>query len=135
MNRKGPLPTGFFFGWILLGLLLIVSRVDFIAFVLFLEAVGVREYCCMTVESRSEALYFARSRRVTRVSCATSPRPSGLVALDLGPKPPELRCSWRCTQPRVAKATTSVAVVGKKSSIPRAAAIWHRMIHAAGGRG
>ena len=38
------------FDWILLVLLLIVSRVDFIVFVLFLEAVGVREYCCTAVE-------------------------------------------------------------------------------------
>ena len=33
----------------LLVLLLIVSRVDFIVFVLFLEAVGVRKYCCTAV--------------------------------------------------------------------------------------
>ena len=44
-----PFSTGLFFDWILLGLLLIVSRVDFIAFVLFLEAVGVREYCCTAI--------------------------------------------------------------------------------------
>ena len=37
------------FDWIRLVLLLIVSRVDFIVFVLFLEAVGVREYCCTAV--------------------------------------------------------------------------------------
>ena len=36
------------FDWILL-VLLIVSRVDFVVFVLFLEAVGVREYCCTAV--------------------------------------------------------------------------------------
>ena len=45
-SRKRPFSTGLFFDWILLVLLLIVSRVDFIVFVLFLEAVGVREYCC-----------------------------------------------------------------------------------------
>ena len=38
------------FDWILLVFLLIVSRVDFIVFVLFLEAVGVREYCCTAGE-------------------------------------------------------------------------------------
>ena len=43
-SRKRPSSTGLFFDWILLVLLLIVSRVDFIVFVLFLEAVGVREY-------------------------------------------------------------------------------------------
>ena len=39
----------FFSDWILLVHLLIVSRVDLIVFVLFLEAVGVRGYCCMAV--------------------------------------------------------------------------------------
>ena len=53
--------------------------------------------------------------------------------VELGPTPPKLRCSWHCTQPRVAKATKDVAVVGKTSSIPRAAAIRHRMIHGAAG--
>ena len=48
-SRKLPFSTGLFFHWILL-VLLIVSRVDFIVFVLFLEAVGVREYCCMALE-------------------------------------------------------------------------------------
>ena len=38
-----------FFDWIILVPLLIVSRVDFITFVLFLEVVGVREYCCTVV--------------------------------------------------------------------------------------
>ena len=52
--QSGPFSTGLFFDCILLVLLLIVSRVDFIVFVLFLEAVGVREYyyCCMAVENR-----------------------------------------------------------------------------------
>ena len=60
---------------------LIVSRVDFIVFVLFLEAVGVREYCCMALETRLEALCFARSSRATRASRATNLRSSGFVAL------------------------------------------------------
>ena len=42
-SRKRPFSTGLFFDWILLVLLLIASRVDFIGFVVFLEAVGVRE--------------------------------------------------------------------------------------------
>ena len=42
-GRIRPFSTGLFFDWILL-VLLIVNRVDFIIFVLFLEAVGVREY-------------------------------------------------------------------------------------------
>ena len=49
MSRKGLFPTGLPFDWILPGLLLIVSRVDFIVFVFFLEAVGVRGYCCMAL--------------------------------------------------------------------------------------
>ena len=49
-SRKRPFSTGLFFVWILLVLLLIVSRIDFIVFVLFLEAVGVREYCCTAGE-------------------------------------------------------------------------------------
>ena len=35
----------------------------------------------------------------------------------LSRKPPKLR-SWRCTQPRAAKATAGVAVVGQMASIP-----------------
>ena len=49
-SRKRPFSAGPFFDWILLVLLLVVRRVDFIVFVLFLEAVGVREYCCTAVE-------------------------------------------------------------------------------------
>ena len=43
-SRKRPFLTGLFFDWIILVLLLIVSRVNYVVFVLFLEAVGVREY-------------------------------------------------------------------------------------------
>ena len=64
-SRKRPFSTGLFFDWILL-VLLIISRADFIVFVLFLEAVGVTEYCCTAVENRVAALWFARSARVTR---------------------------------------------------------------------
>ena len=52
-------------------------------FVLFLEAVGVRGYCCMALQNRLASLCFARSSRVTRASLATNLRPSGLVALGL----------------------------------------------------
>ena len=83
VSRKRSFSTGLFFDWILLVLLLIVSRVDIRVFVLFLEAVGVSEYCCMAVENRLAALRFAHSPRATRVSRATNPRPSGLVALGL----------------------------------------------------
>ena len=77
-SRERPFSTGLFFDRILLVLLLIISRVDFIVFVLFLEAV---EYCCMALETRLAALCFARSSRATRASRATILRPSGLVAL------------------------------------------------------
>ena len=40
----------------------------------------------------------------------------------LSRQPPKLR-SWRCTQPRAAKATAGVAVVGKMASITRATAV------------
>ena len=96
--ENGPFRLDFF-DWILLAFL-IVTRVDFIFFVLFLEAVGVREYCCTAAwqhKNRLAALCFGRSPRATRASCATNPRPSRLVALDLSQKPPKLRL-WRCTQ-------------------------------------
>ena len=132
-SKKRPFSTGLLFDWILLVLLLIISRVDFIVFVLFLEAVGVREYCCMALENRLAAVCFARSSRSTCASCATNLRPSGLVASGLAEcrqgyvrgvalMPPRLR-SWRCTQPRAAKATAGVAVVGKMASITRATAV------------
>ena len=65
-SRKRPFSTGLYFDWILLVLLLIVSQVFFVVFVLFLEAVGVREYCC-TYSSRNRlaALCFALSPRAT----------------------------------------------------------------------
>ena len=78
-SRKRPFSTGTFLDWILLVLLLIVSRADFIVFVLFLEAVGVREYCCTAVEIGWQlyASAFSASNGST-VSC-----PSKLVALGL----------------------------------------------------
>ena len=65
------------------GPIFIVSRVDFIVFPRFLEAVGVGEHCPMAVESRLAALCFARFSRATHASRATKLRPSGLVALGL----------------------------------------------------
>ena len=94
------------FDWILLVLLLIISRVDFIVFVLFLEAVGVREYCCTAGEIGWQV-------------CASSQRVGGF---GLSRNPPKLR-SWSCTQPRAAKATAGAAVVGSMGSRPRAAAV------------
>ena len=95
-------------------------------FGLFLVAVGVRASCCMAVEYRLAALCFARSSRATHASLATNlPKRGGGIGLSR--KPPKLR-SWRCTQPRAAKAraakaAASVAAVGKMASITRAAAV------------
>ena len=117
-SRKRPFSTGLFFDWILLVLLLIVSRVDFIVFVLFLEAIGVREYCCTAVEIGWQ-LCSSRLLREQRLGEPSSQRVDGF---GLSRKPPKLR-SWSCTQPRAAKATAAAAVVGSMGSRPRAAAV------------
>ena len=78
-SRKRPFPTGLFFYCILLVLLLIVSRVDFIVFVLFLEAVGVRKNCCTAVEIGWQLC----ASRFLREHGSANPRPSELVALGL----------------------------------------------------
>ena len=64
-SRKRPFSTRIFFDWILL-VLLIVSQVDFIVFVLFLEAVGVREYCCCTAVWQSKIGWQLCASRVPR---------------------------------------------------------------------
>ena len=106
-SRKRLFSTGRFFDWILLVLLLIVSRVDSIVFVLFLEAVGVREYCCTAGEIGWQ-LCASRFLRKQRLGEPSSQRVGGF---GLSRKPPKLR-SWSCTQPRAAKATAAAAVVG-----------------------
>ena len=79
--HQRPLSIGLFSDWILLVLLLAryIGRVDFIVFVLCLEAVGVRQYCGMAVENRLALC----ASRVLRCSRSTNPRPSELVALGL----------------------------------------------------
>ena len=116
-SRKRPFSTGLFFDWLLLVLLLIVSRVDFIVFVLFLEAVG-REYCC-TAGGIGWQLCASRCLREQRLDEPSSQRVGGF---GLSRKPRKLR-SWSCTQPRAAKATAGAAVVGSMGSRPRAAAV------------
>ena len=116
-SRKRPFSSGLFFYWDLL-VLLIVSRADFIVFVLFLEAVGVREYCCTAVEIGWQ-LCASRFLREQRLGEPSSQRVGGF---GLSRKPPKLR-SWSCTQPRAAKATAAAAVVGSMGSRPRAAAV------------
>ena len=125
LSQTRPFSTGTFFGGILL-VGLIVNRVDSIDFALFLEVIGVREYCCMAVENRLAAMCIARSPRETRASRAKSfardePSSKRIGDVGLSRKPPKLR-SWRCAQPRVAK-TKGVAVAGKMTSIPQAAAV------------
>ena len=57
-------------------------------------------------------------------ACLARDEPSSkrIGGLGLRRKPAKLR-SWRCTQPRAAKATAGVAVVGNMTSITRAAAV------------
>ena len=83
----------------------------FHSFSLFLEAVGVRKHCYIAVESWLEARCFVRSPRETRESRPTCPRQTEVGGVGLGPKPPKLRW-WRCAQPRAAKATPSISVLG-----------------------
>ena len=116
-NRKRPFSIGLFFDWILLVLLLVVSRVDFIVFALFLEAVGVREYCCTAVEIGWELC----ASRFLREQWLGEPSSQRVGGFGLSRKP-KLR-SWSCTQPRAAKATAVAAVVGSMGSRPRAAAV------------
>ena len=82
VGRKRPFSTGLFSGWVLLGLFLVVSLVNFIVFTLVREADGVNEYCCAAVENRLETLGFMRSPQATGASRVTNPLPSGWVALD-----------------------------------------------------
>ena len=118
-SRKRPFSTEFFFDWILLVLLLIVSRVDFIVFVLFLEAIGVMRYYRCTAVEIGWQLCASRFLREQRLDKPSSQRVGGF---GLSRKPLKLR-SWSCTQPRAANVTADAAVVGSKGSIPRAAAI------------
>ena len=120
-SRKRPLLTGLFFDWILLVLLFTVSRVDFIVFVLFLEAVGVRSTTAVVPQSKSVGSSVLRAFSASNGSA--NPRPSELVALGLAERRQSYVRSWSCTQPRAAKATAAAAVVGSMGSRPRAAAV------------
>ena len=83
-----------------------------------------------TRKSVGSSVFFSSDAYLTR----NEPSSKQVGGIELGPKPRELR-SWRCTKPRAAKARTArVAVVGEMSSLPRTAAIFHRMIHVADGR-
>ena len=117
-SRKRPFSTGSFFDWILLVLLVIVSRVDVIVFVLFLEAFGVREQCC----TASEIGWQLCASRFLREQRPDEPSSQRLGGFGLSREPPKLR-SWNCFQPRAAKATAAAAFLGSMGSIPRAAAV------------
>ena len=117
-SRKRPFLTGLFFDWILL-VLLIISRVDFIVFVLSLEAVGARQYCFTAAVEIGWQLCASRVPREQRLDEPSSQR---FGCFGLSRKPPKLR-SWSCTQKRAAKAAAGAAVVGSMGSTPRAAAV------------
>ena len=134
-SRKRPFWTGHFLDWILLVLLLIVSRVKLKVFVLLLEAVGVREYCCMALENRLSALelraFFAGN------ACFTRDEPLSKRAGGFGPsrKPLELR-SWYCTQSTKSRQSYSRRSRCWQSGIDNARYCCRccRVIHAAGER-
>ena len=111
-SRKRPFSTGYFFDWNLL-ILLIVSRVDFIVFVLFLAAVGVREYCCTAVEIGWQ-LCASRVLRKQRLDEPLSQRVGGF---GLNRKPPKLQ-----------QAQPLLAAWDRYRALPR------RVIHDAGER-
>ena len=95
-SRKRPFSTGLFFDWILLVLLLIVGRVDFMVFMLFLEAVGVREYCCTAVEIGWQ-LCASRFLREQRLGEPSSQRVGGFGLSRKPPKPQQpqpLLAAW-----------------------------------------
>ena len=114
-SRKRPFSTGLFLDWIFLVLLL--CRVHYIVFVLFLEAVDVREYCCKA----SEIGYQLCAPRCLHEQRLDEPPSQRVGGVGLSRKPPKLR-SWSCTQPKASKGTAGAAVVGSMGSRPRAAA-------------
>ena len=60
-------------------LLLVASRVDSILFLLFLEAVNVREYCCTAVKSVGSSVL----RAFSASNGSANPRSSKLAAFSL----------------------------------------------------
>ena len=98
-SQKGPFSTGLFFDWIILVFFFLSSSILDV-FVLFLEAVGVREYCCTAGEIGWQ-LCASRFLREQRLDEPSSQRVGGFGR---SRKPPKLR-SWSCTQLRAAEAT------------------------------
>ena len=75
----------------------------------------------MAVENRLEALS-AVLREFFASIARDEPSSKRVGGVGLSRKPPKLR-SWRCTQPRAAKATAGVAVVGEMASKTRATSL------------
>ena len=120
-SRKRRFLTGLFFDWILLVLLLVVSQVDFLVFMLLLEAVGMREYYCCTAVEIGWQLCASRFLREQRLDESSSERVGGFGLRRKSPK--ATLSSWSCTQPRAAKVTADAAVVVSIRSKPRVAAV------------
>ena len=78
----------------------------------------------MAVENRLTALSAVLRAFFASNACFARDDPSSkrIGGVGLSRKPPKLR-PWRCTQPRAAKATAGLAVVGKMTSISRTAAV------------
>ena len=78
----------------------------------------------MAVENRLAALSAVLRAFFASNACFARDEPSSkrVGGVGLSRKPPKLR-SWRCTQPRAAKATQGVAVVGKMALTTRATAV------------
>ena len=121
VSRKRPFSTGYFVDWIFWALLLIVSRVVFVFFALLLEAVCVGVLLYGSRKSFGSSVLRAFSASNACFAC-DEPLSKRIGGVGLSRKLPRLR-SWRCTQPRAAKATAGVAVTGNMTLIPRAAAI------------
>ena len=133
-SRKRPFSTGLFFDWILVVLLLIVSRVDFIVFMLFLEAVGVRG-------STAVLLYGSRKSVGSSVICALLAS-NARFARD---EPSFKRVGGVGLEPEAAKATfVALRSAESRESYSRRSRCWQngidtarccrRVIHAAGER-
>ena len=92
------------------------------SFVPFLEAVGVRKYCSTAVWQSKIGWQLCASRVLRKQRVLSARRTLVPASWWLWAYCRKLR-SWSCNQPRAAKATAGVTVVGKIGSIPRAAAV------------
>ena len=93
----------------------------FIVFVLILEAVGEGELLYGSRKSGVNSISVLRAFSTSN-ACPDEPSSKRIGGVGLRRKPPKLR-PWRCTQPRAAKATAGIAVVGEMASLTRATAV------------